>query len=190
MNARWAKTAIWWSVYPLGACGAPIRTGDRPGPHHRLRLLEGWLDHIIALGCNGLALGPIWQSSSHGYDIIDHLMIDPRLGDEADFDRLIDHCHRRGIRVLLDGVFNHVSSQHAGVKQVQSQGWGCAAARLFRRDPNQADGLSRFEGHDSLVELDHSHPEVVDQVTRIMSYWLDRGADGWRLDAAYRVPTG
>ncbi len=190
MSPVWADSAIWWSVYPLGACGAPIRQGDLPGVHHRLLRLEGWLDHLIELGCNGLALGPIWVSSTHGYDVVDHLEIDPRLGDEGDFDRLVASCQARGIRVLLDGVFNHVSAEHGAVRRVRAEGWGSPAARLLRRDDHQPDGLARFEGHAGLVELDHSHEEVADYVVQVMGHWLDRGADGWRLDAAYRVPSG
>jgi len=183
----WAASAIWYSVYPLGACGAPIREAE-DGVHHRLGRLEAWLDHVIALGANGLALGPVWRSSTHGYDIIDHDAIDPRLGDEADFEHLIESCHARGLRVLLDGVFNHVSSQHADVARAQAEGAESESGRLFLHDPNQPDGLSRFEGHAGLVEYDHSNPAVAARVASTMTRWLGRGADGWRLDAAYRIP--
>ncbi|MCL2652721.1 MAG: alpha-amylase family glycosyl hydrolase [Propionibacteriaceae bacterium] len=155
---------------------------------HRLGRLNGWLDHVVSLGANGLALGPIWASSTHGYDIVDHDAIDPRLGDDSDFDSLIDACHRRGLRVLLDGVFNHVSSSHADVQAARRDGIDSTAGRLFRHDAVQADGLSRVEGHDVLVEYDHTNPAVADRVVATMTHWLRRGADGWRLDAAYRVP--
>jgi len=156
--------------------------------YHRLGRLDGWLNHIVALGANGLALGPIWRSSTHGYDVIDHDAIDPRLGDDADFDALVDACHRRGLKVLLDGVFNHVSSEHADVQAARRDGLDSAAGRLFGHDATQADGLSRFEGHGGLVEYDHTSPAVADRVVATMAHWLRRGADGWRLDAAYRVP--
>ena len=189
-SAHWARTAIWWSVYPLGACGAPIWDADSPGPHHRLRRLEDWLDHLVGLGCNGLALGPIWASASHGYDVVDHRRIDPRLGDDSDFDRLVSACHARGVRVLLDGVFNHVSSAHPWVVAARAEGPDSPVRKLFRQDHNRPDGLSRFEGHDVLVELNHINPAVAEDVVQTMNHWLDRGADGWRLDAAYRVPRG
>ena len=184
----WASSAIWYSVYPLGACGAPIRGADEPGVHHRLGSLTSWLDHIVALGANGLALGPLWASSTHGYDIIDHDRIDRRLGDDADFDALVAACQARGIKVLLDGVFNHVSSEHAAVLMARSEGADSASGRLFRHDPSRPDGLSRFEGHDGLVEYDHTNPAVADAVAQTMVKWLRRGTNGWRLDAAYRVP--
>ena len=189
MNPSWAGTAVWWSVYPLGACGAPIRQSDAPGVHHRLGRLEPWLDHLIELGCNGLALGPIWASSSHGYDVIDHLKIDSRLGDDCDFDNLVAACRSRGIRLLLDGVFNHVSVEHSDVRTWLDPDDVSPGADLLLKDAHDPAGLSRFEGHESLVELDHSKPEVAEYVVEVMNHWLERGADGWRLDAAYRVPS-
>ena len=103
----WVEHAIWWHVYPLGLCGAPIREPDTaPGP--RLRRLLGWLDYAIELGCSGLLLGPIFESQSHGYDSLDLFRIDPRLGDESDFTELVSQCRDRGLRILLDGVFSHV----------------------------------------------------------------------------------
>ena len=185
---QWAASAIWYSVYPLGACGAPIRGARDNATHHDLGRLEAWLDHVISLGANGLALGPIWASSTHGYDIIDHDAIDPRLGDTGDFDRLVAACHARGLRVLLDGVFNHVSSSHADVVRAQAEGVDSPSGLLFRHDPARPDGLSRFEGHEALIEYDHTNPEVAARVAHTMELWLGRGADGWRLDAAYRVP--
>lgn len=188
MFPGWASSAIWYSVYPLGACGAPIWQEAEPGVQHRLGRLEGWLDNVVSLGANGLALGPIWRSSTHGYDIVNHDEIDPRLGDDADFDKLVQACHQRGLRVLLDGVFNHVSTAHPDVEAARRDGIDSPAGRLFRHDSGQADGLARFEGHDGLVEYDHSNPAVADRVVGTMTRWLRRGADGWRLDAAYRVP--
>jgi len=156
--------------------------------HHRLLRLLPWLDHVVGLGANGLALGPIWASSTHGYDIVDHDAIDPRLGDDDDFDQLVSQCHDRGLRVLLDGVFNHVSSEHPLVQQVLREGPSSPAGLMFRHDDGRPDGLARFEGHDGLVEYDHHNPGVASSVASTMARWLRRGADGWRLDAAYRVP--
>jgi len=187
MTPEWTATAIWWSVYPLGACGAPVHTPDVPGVHHRLSRVESWLDHVVGLGCNGVALGPVWASSSHGYDILDHLRVDPRLGDEADLAHLATACHERGVRLLLDGVFNHVSVDHPWVRATLADR-SSPYAKMLKADPARPDGLARFEGHDALVELDHACPEVADYVVTVMNHWLDRGADGWRLDAAYRIP--
>ncbi len=167
--------AIWWQVYPLGALGAPVLEPE-DGVHHRLERLEPWLDYVVELGCSGLLLGPIFASTAHGYDTVDHTRIDPRLGDDADFDRLLAACRERGLSVMLDGVFNHVGAQHPLVRE---------ESRLLKHD---GDALAVWEGHDGLVELDHANPEVADFVTDIMLHWLRRGIAGWRLDVAYAVP--
>jgi len=183
----WPEHVIWWHVYPLGFVGAPIRESVDPdaAPEHRLDRLAPWLDHVIALGLNGLLLGPVFASETHGYDTVDHFRIDPRLGDEEDFDRLVAAARERGIRVLLDGVFNHVGRGHAAFRDLAED-----APSLFRG--RWVDGrfdAEVFEGHDALVALDHSSPAVVDLVVEVMCHWLERGIDGWRLDAAYAVPS-
>ena len=170
-NASKAMDTIWWHVYPLGATGAPIRdrAGDGSDAAPRLRQLEPWLDYLIELGCDGLLLGPIFDSVSHGYDTLDHYRIDPRLGTNEDFDWLMAECHRRGIKVMLDGVFNHVAATHPLVAE------GLA-------------GSTNWEGHEELATLHHDDERVKDLVTDIMEFWLARGIAGWRLDVAYSVP--
>ncbi|MGK2316395.1 alpha-amylase family glycosyl hydrolase [Gordonia rhizosphera] len=178
----WVASSIWWHVYPLGALGADTTGRDRR-PGRSLLALVDWLDHVIRLGANGLALGPIFQSTSHGYDTIDHFVVDDRIGTADDLTHLIEQCHRRGIRVMFDGVFNHVGAGHPLVAEPHSaveSGWA-------RRDP-RTGGLRTFEGHSHLVELDHRNPAVADMVGEIICHWLGRGIDGWRLDAAYAVP--
>jgi glycosidase len=172
VTPSWVRYAIWWQVYPLGFVGA-FPADQPPGPdEHRLRRLVEWFDHAIELGASGIALGPIFASRTHGYDTTDHFRIDPRLGDDADFDYVVAEAHGRGLRVLLDGVFNHVGLD-------------------FPRHRDAAPGWftgGTFEGHSELITLNHDNPEVVDYTVDVMSHWLERGADGWRLDAAYAVP--
>ena len=168
MSPTWIEHAIWWQVYPLGFVGA-FPAEQPPGPdEHRLRRLADWFDHAIALGASGIALGPIFASRTHGYDTTDHYRVDPRLGDDADFDYLVAEAHRRGLRVLLDGVFNHVGTE-------------------FQAADSWYNGQT-FEGHSELITLNHDNPEVVDYTVEVMAHWLGRGADAWRLDAAYAVP--
>lgn len=183
--AAWVEHVIWWHVYPLGFVGAEKELAAAQPEPHRLARLHGWLDHLVALGCNGLALGPVFTSATHGYDTTDYLRIDPRLGDEGDFDALVSACRERGIRVLLDGVFNHAGRDFAPVQAALAAGSGSEAGRWVR----WSDGYPYvFEGHDQLVALDHDAVEVQDFVVEVMLHWLERGADGWRLDAAYAVP--
>lgn len=187
----WTDHAIWWHLYPLGFAGAPIRTPDGPGEHHRLRALIPWLDYAVSLGTNGLLLGPVFASSSHGYDTLDHLRIDPRLGDEDDLAALVAACRERGLRVLLDGVFNHVGEHHPDVRRALAEGPNGPLADRFRIDWDAPGGprTTAFEGHGQLVTLNHDSDAVAGWVASIMTHWLDRGIDGWRLDAAYAVPT-
>ena len=83
----WVQHVIWWQVYPLGFVGAYPADPAPTAEEHRLRRIVEWLDHVVELGASGIALGPIFASRTHGYDTTDHYRIDPRLGDDADFDR-------------------------------------------------------------------------------------------------------
>jgi glycosidase len=186
----WVDHCLWWQVYPLGFSGAGARLADGPGAGRGLAGLIDWLDYAVQMGASGLALGPIFTASTHGYDTLDHLAIDPRLGERADFEALAEACHRRGLRLMLDGVFNHVGADHPWLAQALAEGPAGPRASWFKidwSDPNQPHPWL-FEGHPELVELNHAEPAVAAEVQRVMTTWLDRGADAWRLDAAYRVP--
>ena len=182
MTAAWVSRAIWWQVYPLGFVGA-FPADEPPGPEeHRLGRLVSWFDHAIELGASGIALGPVFASRTHGYDTTDHYRIDPRLGDDADFDYVVSEAHTRGLRVLLDGVFNHVGVDFSRYREATDD---AASAGWFRGSPGR---FHTFEGHGELITLNHDNPEVIDYTVDVMAHWLGRGADGWRLDAAYAVP--
>ncbi len=176
--------AIWWHVYPLGATAAAPHADSEPEPtSHRLTRLEPWLDYAIELGCSGLLLGPIFASTSHGYDTTDHLRLDPRLGTEGDFDRLVAAAHQRGLSVVLDGVFNHVGVRHPLVAQDSPAiRWQQGQAADGHRQPQP------WEGHGDLALLNHDSDQTVELVTQAMTHWLGRGIAGWRLDVAYAVP--
>ena len=192
----WVQHALWWQVYPLGFVGAEPRSEALKQPvAHRLGQLIPWLDHVVELGASALALGPVFSSETHGYDTTDYYRIDPRLGDDTDFDELITQAHARGLHVLLDGVFNHVGRSFEAFQQVLAEGPQSPAASWFRLTwpesgwvPGIEPGYEDFEGHRHLVALNHASPEVGAYVTDVMKHWLGRGADGWRLDAAYAVP--
>ncbi|MFF1547809.1 alpha-amylase family glycosyl hydrolase [Streptomyces sp. NPDC058291] len=182
----WSDHAIWWHAHPLGFLGAE-RTALPPGepPRHRLPVLTDWLDHLVGLGCNGLALGPVFASETHGYDTVDHFRIDPRLGTEDDLVELTEQAASRGVRVLLDGVFNHVGRSFGPFADVVRDGAASPYADWFVPD---GDDFRVFEGHRHLVALNHDAPAVADHVVAVLDHWLDRGVSGWRLDAAYAVP--
>jgi len=183
--SSWVEHVIWWHVYPMGFVGAEKDLATAHPEPHRLSRLHGWLDHLVALGCNGLLLGPVFTSRTHGYDTTDYFSLDPRLGDDGDFDALVAGCRERGVRLLLDGVFNHAGRDFPPVREALAGGADSEAGRWIR----WSEGYPfYFEGHDQLVALNHEAVEVQDFVAEVMTHWLERGADGWRLDAAYAVP--
>lgn len=190
----WIEETAWWHIYPLGFLGAEKEalSLDRESIP-RLRNLEPWLKYLLELGCNGLLLAPIFSSATHGYDTTDFFKIDPRLGNEEDFQWLIDTCKSFGIKLILDGVFNHVGRHFGPFEDVRHHKQNSRYAHWFHIDWNNGyneDGFSyrNFEGHHQLVTLNHDNPEVVDYVVQVMTHWLSKGINGWRLDAAYAVP--
>nr|WP_255568535.1 alpha-amylase family glycosyl hydrolase [Corynebacterium mendelii] len=147
------------------------------------------MDYVVRLGADTVVLGPIFASTSHGYDTVDFFTIDPRLGDDGDFDALVSGCRDRGLGLILDGVFNHVGNQHPLFLEALGQGPDGDNAGMFAidfdHDPPQP---ANFEGHPGLVEFNHQSKAVEDLVVEVMCHWLDKGATGWRLDAVYSVP--
>lgn len=190
----WIRSTVWWHVYPLGFFGAEkhaLPMDAQPTP--RLRSFEPWLDYVSDLGCNGLLFAPLFASETHGYDTTDFYNLDARLGTNTDLIWLIERCRERNIRIVFDGVFNHVGRSFGPFQDVRHHRQGSRFASWFLIDWNNThneDGFSyvNFEGHHRLVKLNHHNPEVVDYVVNVMNHWLGFGIDGWRLDAAYSVP--
>ena len=171
---------IAWHVYPLGFVGAPVWDDHPDEPASRLGQLTQWVDYAADLGVDTLSLGPVFASQTHGYDTVNHFRIDPRLGTEADFDRFLTAAHARGLKVLLDGVFNHVGSEHPiHQRALRRDAQACRQLRWSSGQPRT------FEGHGNLIQLNHDEPSVARLVQDVLRHWLRRGVDGWRFDAAY-----
>lgn len=176
----WPADAIFWHVYPLRFVDGEYEAIDHV--EHRLGRLTNWFDYLLELGANGLLLAPLFSSETHGYDTLDHYRVDPRLGDDADLDDLLWKAHERGIKVVFDGVFNHVARGHEIVRKALDAGPSTPDGDWIKwsgTDPYC------FEGSLNLVELNLANPAVADYVAGVMTHWLSRGIDGWRLDAAY-----
>jgi cyclomaltodextrinase / maltogenic alpha-amylase / neopullulanase len=193
---RLNECEIWYHIYPLGFLGAEAENpnpGAGDGPVvHRLPELIDWLDYLVDLGITALLLGPAFESETHGYDVVDPFQVDRRLGTVDDLVGLIEACHRRSIRVALDAVFNHVGRAHPHFRDVlahreQSQWRHWFDIDFGRPGP---DGFSyvNFEGHASLVKLNHANPQVLEWAMDVAKFWIDRGVDGFRLDAANSIP--
>lgn len=193
---------VWWQVYPLGFCGAPIRpqSNEERCINPRLDRIVNWLDYMKDMGCEGLLLGPIFESDTHGYDTTNYYRIDARLGDQKSFNRLVNACHEHGIALMLDGVFNHVGRKfpefQRELQRAQHEFHNGGAIShdnedmfSFSRSGDGALDYEKFEGHAILPALNHRSSKVADLVVDVMTYWMDRGVDAWRLDAAATVPS-
>ena len=189
----WSWEAFFYHVYPLGFCGAPERNDFSSPPSPRLERLGGWLDHLSKLGVNALYLGPLFESTSHGYDTADYRRVDRRLGDNATLSALSAELHRRGIRLVLDGVFHHVGRDFWAFRDLQVQGqaspyrdWFCGVdfrARSPLGDPFLYDN---WEGHAELVKLNAGNPQVRAHLLESVEGWIrEFHLDGLRLDVAY-----
>jgi cyclomaltodextrinase len=198
MTPTWVDGLTWYHVHSLAALGAPAQApaggggpGDQAPP--RLAAMHGIVDHAADLGLGGLLLTPVFASLTHGYDTIDPFRVDPRLGSESDLLAVVEHAHHRGMRVLLDGVLNHVGRAFPRFERLLEGDRDQSVTSWFRLHEDSAapDGFAYdvFEGHRALPELNHANPAVLDWAVEVACYWLERGIDGWRLDAAYAVPT-
>jgi len=190
--ADWAFDSVFYHIYPLGLVGAPARNDFAAPPVERLDQLLGWLDHIRGLGCNALYVGPLFESTAHGYDTADYWHLDRRLGTDDTLRRFVAACHEKGIRVILDGVFNHVGRDFWAFRDVQQRGPDSAYRDWFkdlrfdRRSPyGDAFGYEGWHGHYHLVKLNVGNPELRDHLFGAVRSWIeDFGIDGLRLDAA------
>lgn len=186
----WVNESIFYHIYPLGFCGAPLTNDGVMKP--RIEKLAEWIPHLKELSVNAVYLGPVFSSSEHGYDTRDYYQVDCRLGDNETFARVCDALHENGIRVVLDGVFNHVGREFWAFKDVQENGSNSKYCNWFHNlnfgghsplgDPFWYEG---WQGHFNLVKLNLRNPEVVDHLLGAVSMWREKfGIDGLRLDAA------
>jgi glycosidase len=189
---NWTEKAIFYAIYPLGFSGAPSENDFYSAPTPRLEQIEGWLEHILALGANALYLGPVFESSAHGYDTADYYWVDRRLGSNETLAQLSAALHHRGMRLVLDGVFNHVGRHFWAFRDVLENGAGSAYCDWFcnlrfdRRSPyNDPFSYEGWNGHYELAKLNLGNPQVRDHLFGAVESWVRQfDMDGLRLDAA------
>lgn len=179
--------------------------GDLPGLTARLDYLND--DNPATghdLGVGGVWLMPIFTSGSyHGYDVIDYEQIDPRYGDLADFAGFVGAAHERGIKVILDLVINHTSADNPWFRDALAGGSHRDWYVWREADPGWPGVAGGSPWHESaagwyygafgaqLPDLNLTNPDVTAEIERIAGYWLDKGVDGFRLDAAkHLIETG
>ena len=186
----WFDNSVIYQIYPLGLCGAP-RDNDGVNAHRILKLLD-WVEHIRKTGADTLLLNPVFESDRHGYDTRDYRTVDCRLGTNEDLKTVCDAFHQAGIRVMLDGVFNHVGRGFWAFRDVQQKKWESPYKDWFHLsfDGNSSynDGFwyEGWEGHYELVKLNLQNPEVVRHQFDAIRAWVEQfDIDGLRLDVAY-----
>ena len=202
----WVRDAVFYQIFPERFCNGDT-ANDPPGtepwggkPSARnffggdIRGIVNRLDYIASLGVNALYLNPVFASgSNHKYNTRDYLRIDPSFGDERVFRELVDSCHRRGIRVILDGVFNHTGVDFFAFADLKRNGARSAYAGWYNVHsfPVGSAGKPNYDcwwGFGSLPKLMTGNPAVRRYLFDVTRHWLAAGIDGWRLDVPNEIP--
>jgi glycosidase len=189
--STWYDKAVFYHMYPLGMTGAPKENPEGP-VQHRFQELDAWIPHMKEIGCNAVYIGPLFESSTHGYDTRDYRRVDRRLGDNDDFIRFVKLCHESDIKVVVDGVFNHTGREFFAFRDIQSNrehsrycgwyrginfGWGSPMGDSFTYDA--------WQGQYILPCLNLQNPEVRQYLFDVIRFWIETfDIDGIRLDCA------
>ena len=187
----WYDEAVFYHIYPLGLTGAP-KTNSYGEPEHRLNTLVPWISHIKEIGCTALYIGPLFESVGHGYETTDYKKLDSRLGTNEDLTAFVEECHRQGIRVILDGVFNHTGRDFFAFQDIKKnressryKDWYCHVNFWGNNEYNDGFSYENWGGYDLLVKLNQNNPEVRDYICDVIRFWSrEFKIDGIRLDAA------
>lgn len=186
----WSYEGIFYQIYPIGFCGAP--TANDGKTVSRILKLKDWSSYLESLGISSILLNPIFESDNHGYDTRDYKKIDCRLGTNEDFVEVCKDLHAHNVKIVLDGVFNHVGRGFWAFKDVQEKKWDSPYKDWFciNFDGNSCynDGFwyEGWEGHFELVKLNLANSAVVDYLLECVKGWIDEfDIDGLRLDVAY-----
>ena len=187
----WYNEAVFYHIYPLGLLDAP-KQNSYSAPEHRLKKLDDWITHVKKIGCNAIYIGPLFESVGHGYETTDYMKLDSRLGDNNDLKNFVKSCHKSGIKVIFDGVFNHTGRDFFAFRDIlenressRYRDWYCNVN--FRGNNEYNDGFSydNWGGYNLLVKLNQRNPEVKNYICDVVRFWVSEfDIDGIRLDAA------
>jgi cyclomaltodextrinase len=203
----WVKDTVFYQIFPERfANGDPALDpknvqpwGGTPAPDNffggDLQGVIDHLDHLSELGITGIYFTPVFTATTnHKYDTEDYMSIDPHFGDTETLKKLVDACHERGIRVLLDAVFNHSGKTFAPFMDVLEKGEASRYKDWFhiRRYPlDVVDGIPAYDAfafEPMMPKLNTENPEVKEYLLKVAEYWIkETGIDGWRLDVANEV---
>ncbi|MBQ3782676.1 MAG: alpha-amylase [Lachnospiraceae bacterium] len=187
----WYDEAVFYHIYPLGMLGAP-KENSYGEVVHRLPQLNPWLEHLQKIGVNAIYIGPLFESVGHGYETTDYKKLDSRLGDNEDLKNFVSECHKKGIRVIFDGVFNHTGRDFFAFKDLQAnrehsryKDWYCNVNFGGNNEYNDGFCYENWGGYNLLVKLNQRNPEVKDYIADVIHFWVSEfDVDGIRLDAA------
>ena len=188
----WAYNGIFYQIYPIGFCGAPAANDGKTVP--RIQKLKEWSSYLEELGITSILLNPIFESDNHGYDTRDFTKLDCRLGTNKDFADVCKDLHAHNVKIVLDGVFNHVGRGFWAFQDVKERKWDSPYKDWFciNFDGNSCydDGFwyEGWEGHFELVKLNLANPAVCDYLLECVRGWVEEfDIDGLRLDVAYSL---
>ncbi|MCR5746661.1 MAG: alpha-amylase [Lachnospiraceae bacterium] len=187
----WYDEAIFYHIYPLGLMGCP-HENSYDKPVSRLKEIKPWIDHIKETGFNAIYIGPLFESVGHGYETTDYMKLDSRLGTNEDLKEFMSTCHEKGIKVILDGVFNHTGRDFFAFKDIREKrenskylGWYSGVNLGGNNSFNDGFSYDNWGGYDLLVRLNQKNPEVQGYIADVIRYWVKEfDIDGLRLDAA------
>lgn len=187
----WYDEAIFYHIYPLGLCDAP-KENTYAAPVHRLNEALSWIAHIKKIGCNAIYIGPLFESVGHGYETTDYKKLDSRLGDNADLTNFVKECHAQDIKVIFDGVFNHVGRDFFAFKDLLAnredspyRDWFCNVNFGGNNEYNDGFCYDNWGGYNLLVKLNQHNPDVKNYICDVIRFWVSEfDVDGIRLDAA------
>jgi len=187
----WYEEAVFYHIYPLGLTGAP-KQNSYEEPVHRLNTILPWISHIKEIGCNAIYIGPLFESVGHGYETTDYKKLDSRLGTNEDLTNFVAECHKQGIRVILDGVFNHTGRDFFAFQDIlknrensQYKDWYCNVNFWGNNSYNDGFSYDNWGGYDLLVKLNQHNPAVKEYIQDVIRFWVSEfDIDGIRLDAA------
>lgn len=190
--AKWYEEAEFYHIYPIGLLGAPRRNEGGEVVHRLERLTEEWLPYLKETGFGAVYIGPLFESVSHGYDTTDYKLVDRRLGDNGDFKRFVSVAHDLGIRVVVDGVFNHTGREFFAFRDIREKKWDSPFRNWYKGvnlDGNSSyqDGFSyeSWRGCAELVNLNPWEEAVREYLLGVIDFWIEEfDIDGIRLDCA------
>lgn len=189
-NMAWYDSAVFYHIYPLGLCGCSKENTGIAEAH--FDQLKQWAKHACDMGFTAIYIGPLFESVGHGYETTDYKKVDIRLGTNEDFCDFVDYCHGMGVKVVVDGVFNHVGRRFFAFEDLQKnregspyRDWFCNVNFGANNEYNDGFSYENWGGYNLLVKLNQRNPEVMQYLFDVIRFWIDTfDIDGIRLDAA------